>query len=406
MARRLSTAEKGKAVALDSHEPPRKARVRIQAPDTTNLIAKHSLTLIGKVTNPSVQKVWSLIPFFTEHWNTEVRPIGADLGQGMFQFQFELESDLLAVLEKRPYHYARWMVILQRWEPTISPSFPSLIPFWIKVQGIPLHLWEEGTIKSIGKDIGIFETSEITPTSVRMRVQINGRLPLITSSVIEYSTGEEVTATLIYEKLEKHCSKCFRLDHEIKDCLDARAEKKAKEKEQNSLFEETTNRRVPETTTKRQAEPFRFTASRSKEEFTSHYRSRTSDSSRHYDRPSAFNRLSQDRNREHRVWKEKNVSHRATKHDPRRHGYDRRPGSYYARGENRVPDANEQHFSETSQHRPTYREIQREGLSIRQEEVGSPRTHQSPSARGVPLQNLQTPIPQEALDVALGEIRD
>ncbi|XP_013633665.1 PREDICTED: uncharacterized protein At4g02000-like [Brassica oleracea var. oleracea] len=149
----------------------------------------------------------------------------------MFQFQFELESDLLAVLEKRPYHYARWMVILQRWEPTISPSFPSLIPFWIKVQGIPLHLWEEGTIKSIGEDIGIFETYEITPTSVRMRVQINGRLPLITSFVIEYSTGEEVTATLIYEKLEKHCSKCFQLDHEIKDCLAARAEKKPKEKE-------------------------------------------------------------------------------------------------------------------------------------------------------------------------------
>ncbi|KAF3601024.1 hypothetical protein F2Q69_00038355 [Brassica cretica] len=164
--------------------------------------------------------------------------------------------------------------------------------------------------------------------------------------------------------------------------------------------------RVPETTTKRQAEPFRFTASRSKEEFTSHYRSRTSDSTRHYDRPSAFNRLSQDRNREHRVWKEKNVSYRAIKHDPRRHEYDRRPGFYYARGENRVPDANEQHFSETSQHRPTYREIQREGHSIRQEEGGSPRTHQSPSARGVPLQNLQTPIPPEALDVALGEIRD
>src|SRR5690606_32388933 len=139
--------------------------------------------------NPSVQKVWSLIPFFTEMWKTESRPVGSDLGQGMFQFQFERESDLQLVLHKRPYHYAKWMIILQRWEPTTSPYFPCLIPFWIKVQGIPLHLWTEDTIMSIGQDIGIFEKAEITSLSARMRVQVNGRLPLIMESVLEYPNG-------------------------------------------------------------------------------------------------------------------------------------------------------------------------------------------------------------------------
>ena len=82
------------------------------------------------MTNHSVQKVPSLIPFFTKHWKTkEIRTVGSDLGQGLFQFQFDSESDLLAVLENRPYHFAKWMVILQRWEPTISLSFPSLITF-------------------------------------------------------------------------------------------------------------------------------------------------------------------------------------------------------------------------------------------------------------------------------------
>nr|VDD49929.1 unnamed protein product [Brassica oleracea] len=78
------------------------------------------------------------------------------------------------------------MVIVQRWEPTTSISFPSLIPFWIKVQGIPIHLWNEGTVRSIGEDIGVYEYAEITPLSVKMRVQVNGLLPLITSTVIEY----------------------------------------------------------------------------------------------------------------------------------------------------------------------------------------------------------------------------
>lgn len=198
-------------------EAPRKARVRATAevPNNSNRFRQLNLTLIGKVTNPSVQKVWNLIPFFTELWKSARSHVGSDLGQRLFQFQFEEEADLLAVLEKRPYHYARWMIILQRWEPTISHSFPSLISFWIKVQGIPLHLWTEETIESIERDIGMFESLEITPLAIRMRVHVNGRLPLIKSSIIEYDNGDEVTATLVYEKLERYCSQCNRLDHEL-----------------------------------------------------------------------------------------------------------------------------------------------------------------------------------------------
>lgn len=225
--RRISSTEKGKGLALDSHQPQRTARVKVPLPDNSELIRKHSLTLIGRVTNKSVQKVWSLIPFFIEHWKTEFKPVGADLGNGLFQFQFERETDLVAVLDQRPYHYARWMIILQRWEPTLSPSFPSLIPFWIKVQGLPVHLWTEDIIKIIGQDIGQYEKAEITTLTARMKVHIDGLLPLIKSSVVEFPNGDEVTTTLVYERLDKHCTKCMRLDHELKECLVARAEPRA-----------------------------------------------------------------------------------------------------------------------------------------------------------------------------------
>lgn len=233
--RRISSAEKGKGIDLGSHQPPRAARVLAPLPDNSELLRKHSLTLIGRVTNKTAQKVWSLIPFFTEHWKTEFKPVGADLGNGLFQFQFELESDLVSVLEQRPYHYARWMVIIQRWEPTISPSFPSLIPFWIKVQGLPVHLWTEPIIKAIGANIGIYEKAEITTLTARMRVHIDGLLPLITNSVVDFPNGDEVTATLVYERLDKHCSKCKKLDHEVKECLVARAEARAMKPPQEEL---------------------------------------------------------------------------------------------------------------------------------------------------------------------------
>ncbi|KAL0824621.1 hypothetical protein Bca101_048298 [Brassica carinata] len=186
MHRRLSSAEKGKTVALEHRPAPRVGRVRV-----------------------------------------DISPVGSDLGMGMFQFQFERESDLLTVLDKRPYHYARWMVILQRWEPTISPDFPSMIPFWIKIQGVPIHLWSEEIARNIGNDIGTFEVAEITAQTFRMRVHINGRLPLIKASVVEYPNGDELDATLVYEKLEKHCLHCGKLDHEIRDCLEAKHQKKA-----------------------------------------------------------------------------------------------------------------------------------------------------------------------------------
>lgn len=225
-ARRQTAAEKGKGVISEPYQAPRKARVRVPEPANDFLLQKHSLTLIGRVTNPSIQKVWALLPVFAERWATETRPIGSDLGQGMFQFQFEKEEDLLSVLDKRPYRYAKWMLIVERWNPTTAPDFPSLIPFWIKVQGLPVHLWTEATIKCIGEDLGIFEEAEINSLSARMRVQVNGRLPLLMSSIVEFPNGDEVTATLVYEGLEKHCTYCKRLDHEARECLKAKAEKK------------------------------------------------------------------------------------------------------------------------------------------------------------------------------------
>lgn len=217
MSRRLSYSEKGKGHASPV-APLRRARVKVPSFDNSALLRKHSLTLVGRITNPKIQRVWALIPFFAEHWKVSSRPVGADLGQGSFQFQFASEEDLQKVLDNRPYHYAHWMIILQRWEPTSAKSFPNQIPFWIHVQGIPIHLWSEETLLSIANDIGHLESMEITTSSAKMRVSVDGLQPLITSSMVEFESGEEVEAILVYEKLEKHCTICFCLDHVSWDC--------------------------------------------------------------------------------------------------------------------------------------------------------------------------------------------
>lgn len=110
MTHRYSEAEKGKSVVVTNGNPIQ-SRVKVPHFDNTELIRKHSLTLMGRITSPR-QRIWSFIPFLADLWKTSTRAIGADLGQGMFQFQLASEADIELVMENCPYHFAKHMVIL------------------------------------------------------------------------------------------------------------------------------------------------------------------------------------------------------------------------------------------------------------------------------------------------------
>lgn len=391
MHRRISAAEKGKQICSVEHQAPRTARVRAELPENIELINKCSLTLIGRITNPSVQRMWPLLSFFTELWKSDVRPVGADLGNGMFQFQFEREQDLQNVLDKRPYHYARWMVIVQRWEPTLSKSFPSEIPFWIKVQGVPIHLWSEEILRSIGDDIGKFEKADITPLAMKMRAHVNGLLPLIKSTVIEYSNGEEIIATLVYEKLEKHCSTCLRLDHEVKDCLEEKAKQKAlkisSEAEDSKQFSYPSVKENQENSYKEHRNAtFQYSAS-NRSEFQERRPPR-------YPKEPPVRRAykAQPRN-----WQERESLRRS--YQPRDHP--RREEHYRTQR-----DSGSQRSNSNSQAKSYYREIPRKVTGQADVEASSTRNQGIHCEKGSPLLEVPPSLHEEAIQRARGEVRD
>lgn len=215
MTHRYTRQEKGKWSAGPGRAP-RRTPVQIPESDTSNLIEANRLTLIGRVTNPSIQVTKDLVEFFPAFWNMEGRVTGRDLGPDKFQFRFRNENDLLMVLTKGPYHYKKWMLILQRWEPIVSEAFPSVITFWIRIHGIPLHYWTDQTISTIGKELGLISESDVD--KAKIRVDINGLRPLETQLEICLPSGEITTVMFEYDKLEKHCFTCFSLSHEAKDC--------------------------------------------------------------------------------------------------------------------------------------------------------------------------------------------
>lgn len=217
MSHRYTAAEKGKAPATYSTT---EARKRICAPDldTSALIQANQLTLIGRLTNPQEQRMSDVISSLPRKWNLEGAVSGSDLGHSCFQFRLSSERDIKSVLDNCPYHCNNWMIILQRWEPIISPSFPSQIPFWIKLEGLPLHFWHEKMIYEIGHELGHLDKYDISQTSARMRVFVDGLSPLVKDSVIDFKSGEESFITLEYEGLKNHCSLCNRLSHLSQDC--------------------------------------------------------------------------------------------------------------------------------------------------------------------------------------------
>ena len=112
----------------------------IQIPDCdlNAVTERFRMMLIGRVFNLQGRSIDALIHLLPRNmiWNVEGRVRGLNLGNGRFQFDFDNETNLLSVLNKRPCHFNQWSFALERWEPFTSESFPNTIPFWISVTGV------------------------------------------------------------------------------------------------------------------------------------------------------------------------------------------------------------------------------------------------------------------------------
>ncbi|RID57503.1 hypothetical protein BRARA_F00874, partial [Brassica rapa] len=194
----------------------RKPLVKVPESDISELIERNKFTLIGRVTNPAIQKTRALVDFFLQHWNVIGKITGRDLGPTLFQFGFETEKDLKTILSKAPFHFKKWMIIIQRWEPIVSDTFPNRIPFWVNIHGIPLHYWNDQTIDAIGPILGHIETKEAD--KARLQVSVNGLQPLIMKMDLQLPSKDVVEIEMEYEYLQKHCFLCKSLCHEADDC--------------------------------------------------------------------------------------------------------------------------------------------------------------------------------------------
>ncbi|KAF8080918.1 hypothetical protein N665_0914s0006 [Sinapis alba] len=130
---------------------------------------KKRFTLLGRVTNPNIQKTRALVNFFLQHWKVEGTFTGQTLGPNMFQFKFEYEQDL-----------------------------------------------QVEALETIGNELGPVKDFDVKQGSVR--VLVNGLKPLEITLEVSTSSGNLKQVELEYEDLEKHCFVCHSLSHKKYDC--------------------------------------------------------------------------------------------------------------------------------------------------------------------------------------------
>lgn len=198
-------------------------RLKISVPhfDNSELIKTYARTLIGRCMNPPEQDMKALLMNIPKIWKLEDRVVGTDLGLGKFQFDFQTEEDIQTVLAHQPFHFDYWMLALARWQPKNEQSFPSEIPFWVRVLGVPMAFRTEATMKSIGDAIG--RTVAMDVKQLRVQVVVDGFSELCFETTMDFKGGEfydaeEATVSLRYEKLFGHCKECGSLCHTDELC--------------------------------------------------------------------------------------------------------------------------------------------------------------------------------------------
>ena len=109
-----------------------------------------------------------------------------DVGEGLFQFKFSIESQMKWVLDNGPWSFENQLLVLRRWEKGMTPrsvKFTS-VSMWVQVWGLPFDLINEDAGRDIGSGLGRVvdvDSKALTANQarfLRIRVEIPLNKPL------------------------------------------------------------------------------------------------------------------------------------------------------------------------------------------------------------------------------------
>ncbi|XP_075640356.1 uncharacterized protein At4g02000-like [Castanea sativa] len=136
-----------------------------------------------------------------------------DVGSGLFQFKFALESQLKWVIHNGQGSFENHPLVLRRWERGMTASTVTFnsITLWVQVWGLPFDLMSEEACRDIGGGLGkVVEIDNKAFSSeqarfVKVRVELPLDKPLRRSGVVANPEGDKVRVGFKYERLVRFC---------------------------------------------------------------------------------------------------------------------------------------------------------------------------------------------------------
>lgn len=213
---------------------------------------RNSRSLIGRILNPDVQKMPGLIQDMPRKWQKQGKVRGIALSKERFQFIFDHEHDLIEVLEKGVHTFHEWALAIDRWVENPPPDYLQYIPIWVQIRNLPLNYYTVKAITALGEKLGEVKVVAFDPDKpqiqdfVRIQVRFDVSRPLIKSKVINLPEGGSTVVSFNYERIQKRCYECQRLNHEKdvctllvkkrRDAASERRERILREKLQGEIF--------------------------------------------------------------------------------------------------------------------------------------------------------------------------
>ncbi|XP_075656761.1 uncharacterized protein LOC142626918 [Castanea sativa] len=155
---------------------------QVRATWRKEILEECSLSLLGRflTTQPYNQRVVKSLLIAVWRLGSDLRIV--DIGEGLFQFKFALESQLKWVINNGPWSFEDHPLVLRRWERGMTAALVifQTIPMWIEIWGLPFDLLTEETSRDMGRGLGeVVEIDTTIFTSDQARfIRIRIELPL------------------------------------------------------------------------------------------------------------------------------------------------------------------------------------------------------------------------------------
>lgn len=213
---------------------------------------RNSRSIIGRILNPACQKMSAVLQDMPRKWQKQGKVRGIALSKERFQFIFDHEHDLVEVLEKGVHTSNEWALAIDRWVEKPPDDYLQFIPIWVQIRNLPLNYYADKAITALGERLGEVKVVAFDPDKpqiqdfVRILVRFNVSRPLRKSMVVNLPEGGSTVVTFNYERIQKRCYECQRLNHEKdvcpllvkkrRDAASERRERIQREKLQDEIF--------------------------------------------------------------------------------------------------------------------------------------------------------------------------